>query len=97
MKKDRYRRYVTEWNRPIGSIRMVARRLARLGLYVEVLAHKTSLVIERPMSMTWRVFLRALKSVFDPKKGSFLLFSEVTGNSFICSNRGNNPNRVVRI
>ena len=93
-----YRRYVGEFNRARGdSIRIAARRLSRLGLYVEVLSHKTSLLIDRPMSMSWDDFKRALRSVLDPYRGSLLLFSQATGNTFICSNRGNQPGVFQRL
>lgn len=90
-------RYFGEFNRVIrDNIRVAARLLRRLGLEVRVLPHKTSLLIERPRGMPWSQFTRAVRSVLQPRRGSVMLSSEATGNTFICSNRGNRPGRFVR-
>lgn len=93
-----YRRYYGEFNRARGdNIRIAARTLARQGLEVEILAHKTSLVIDRPMTMSWSDFKSAVRSALDPTRGSVLLFSKSTGNAFVCSNRGNQPGVFQRL
>ncbi len=93
-----HRRYISEWNRTIGdNIRVAARRLRGWGLNVSVLSHKTSLVIERPHGMAWSDFKTAIRSALQPRYGSVLIFSESTGKSFVCSNRGNRPGRFQRV
>jgi len=90
-------RYFGEFNRVIrDNIRVAARMLRRLGLNAHVLPHKTSLVIERPKGMSWSAFTAAVASVLQPRRGSVMLSSETTGNTFICNNRGNRPGRFVR-
>lgn len=92
------RRYVCEVNRPRwDNIRACARLLERLGLTVQVLAHKTSLVINRPSSMSWADFTATLNRALDPRCGSMLLFSQSTGNVFRCNNRGNRPGRFLSV
>ena len=73
------------------NIRAVARRLTRAGLPAHTVAHKTTLVIERPAGMTWARFKALIRSILQPKRGSVILFSETTGRTFLCSNRGNQP------
>jgi hypothetical protein len=90
--------YVAEFNRAVGdNIRTCARQLARQGLGVDILPHKTTLRIERPADMPWSMFTAALRSVIQPLRGAVLLFSKATGNVFICSNAGNLPGRFQRI
>jgi hypothetical protein len=82
--------YIIEGNRLRGdSIKFVARSLKKYGLGVEQVPHKTTLKLMRPRSMSWKNFLRLLKRFVQPKIGSMLLFSCVTGKVFLCSNRGN--------
>lgn len=91
-------RYVTEWNRVDGdNIRGAARRLRSKGLGVSVLAHPTSLLLERPKTMRWIDFKDAIRSELSRRSGSVLISSEKTGNSFICQNRGNRPGRFQRV
>jgi hypothetical protein len=78
------------------NIKIAARRLERGGLSVELLSHKTSMVIERPRGMDWSSFSALLRSALNPRLGSLLLFSETTGRAWICSNRGNRPGEFVR-
>lgn len=86
------RYYVVEFNRAYGdNIRVAARRLERRGLDVEILSHKTSLVVIRPSWMSWSVFQDAIRAALDPTRGSALVMSQSTGKAFICSNRGNQP------
>jgi len=93
-----YRRYFGEFNRVIGNnIRRAARALQRAGLDVEVLPHKTALLIRRRMSMPWNDFTRAIRSVLQPRRGSVIISSEATGNTFICQNSGNQPGRFQRL
>ncbi len=90
-------RYFAEFNRVIrDNIRIAARTLRRQGLEAHVLPHKTSLLIERPRHMPWSDFTGAVAAVLQPQRGSVMLSSESTGNTFICSNRGNRPGRFVR-
>jgi len=87
-------RYFAEFNRVRGdNIRRAARNLRRLGLQVIVLAHRTSLEILRPSEMPWRDFTQAIRSQLQPRRGSVLISSESTGNTFICSFSGNQPGR----
>jgi hypothetical protein len=86
------RNYVGEFNRCIGdNIRRCARQLRRLGLDAEPIPHKTALRIGRPEHITWPQFKDAIRSVIQPGRGSVLLFSQHTGNAFVCSNSGNQP------
>ncbi|WP_141246111.1 MULTISPECIES: hypothetical protein [Mesorhizobium] len=90
-------RYFAEFNRVIrDNIRVAARMLRRLGLNAQVLPHRTSLVIERPRGMSWSDFTSAVGAVLQPRRGSVMLSSESTGNTFICNNRGNRPGRFIR-
>jgi hypothetical protein len=85
-------RYVAEANRVIGdNIRAVARRLTCAGLPAYTIAHKTTLVIERPSDMTGARFKALIRSILQPRRGSIILFSEATGRTFLCSNVGNRP------
>ncbi len=91
-------RYFAEFNRVIGdNIRVAAKRLRQLGLGVQVLRHKTSLVIERPKAMPWLAFKNAVRAVLQPRRGSVLISSESTGNTFICQNIGNHPGQFQRL
>lgn len=91
-------RYFAEFNRPRGdSIRITERGLRRSGLQANQIAHKTSLVIERPSAMSWRTFKNAIRAELQPRRGSVVIFSERTGNTFLCSNRGNQPGRFQRL
>lgn len=90
-------RYFAEFNRVVrDNIRVASARLRGQGLEATVLPHRTSLVIERPRGMSWRTFTLAINSVLHPRLGSVMLSSETTGNTFICSNRGNRPGRFIR-
>ncbi|MER8601225.1 hypothetical protein NKH09_25720 [Mesorhizobium sp. M1339] len=90
-------RYFGEFNRVIrDNIRIAARMLRRLGLKAHVLPHKTSLVIERPRGMSWSDFTAAVAAVLQPRRGSVMLSSQATGNTYICNNRGNRPGRFIR-
>lgn len=90
-------RYFGEFNRVVrDNIRIAARRLRRQGVNAQVLPHKTSLVIERPRGMSWPDFTSAVGAVLQPRRGSVMLSSETTGNTFICNNRGNRPGRFIR-
>ena len=70
------RRYFAEFNRVVGdNIRVAARSLNRMGLQASLLPHKTSLVIERPKSMSWAQFRAAILAVLQPHRGSVMLSS----------------------
>lgn len=87
------RSYIAEFNRAYGdNIRTAARRLERQNLGVEIIAaHKTSLVIIRPRTMSWDEFEDAIRLALDPDRGSVLITSQVSGRSWVCSMRGNQP------
>jgi hypothetical protein len=88
------RRYFAEFNRIVGdNIRKAERSLRRLGLGCQILPHKTSLLIERPSGMSWADFTAAIRGVLQTRRGSVMISSEMTGKTFICSNRGNRPGR----
>lgn len=92
------RRYFAEFNRVVGdNIRVAARSLRRKGLETDVLPHKTSLMIERPDSMSWTDFKNAIRAILQPRRGSVLISSEATGNTFICQNHGNSAGRFQRL
>lgn len=92
------RTYVAEFNRPqTDSIRKCSALLARWGLSVKRLPHLTTVLIERPASMSWRDFKAAIRSVLQPRRGSVLIASQTTGRVFICSNRGNQPGMFQRV
>lgn len=90
--------YVAEFNRIIHDrIYAGARVLKRTGIDVDILtAHKTLLMLKRPSTMTWDEFKDAIRSVIQPRRGSVVIFSAATGNTYICSNRGNQPGDFVR-
>ena len=91
------RRYFAEFNRVVGdNIRGAARSLRRLGLNVMILPRKTSLMIERPRSMSWDEFKAAIRAVLHPRRGSVMISSEFTGRTFICQNSGNRPGLFKR-
>lgn len=91
-------RYTSEWNRVVGdNVRLAASMLRKTGIEVDILPHKTALSLQRPWSMSWREFKAAIRSVLQPRRGSVLLFSEATGKTFVCSNRGNNPGRFLKV
>ena len=86
------RRYFAEFNRVTGdNIHRAARSLRRSGLDVTVLPHKTSVVIERPSSVSWPELKKAICGVLQPRRGSVMISSEATGKTFICQNGGNSP------
>lgn len=92
------RRYFAEFNRVRGdNIRRAARTLRRLGLRVLVLPHRTALEIFRPKGMSWSVFASAIRAQLQPRRGSVMISSERTGNTFICSYAGNQPGRLQRL
>ena len=91
-----HRKYVVETNRAIGdNVKRAARRLERSGLVVDILPHKTTMLVERPLSMTWADFKRLLASIVQAGAGSLLVFSKTSGRCWICSNRGNQPGVFV--
>jgi hypothetical protein len=91
-------RYFAELNRPIGdSIQTALRTLRRRGLRTHTLPHKTSLLVERPPGMRWKAFTRRLKAVLQPKRGSAIVFSEATGNAFVCRSNGRRPGPFRRL
>lgn len=88
--------YVVEFNRCIGdNIYRLAEKLRRLGFSVLVLKHKTTLKIGRPRSIDWTRFKEIMRATIQKRHGSLFLCSKTTGNTFICSNRGNRPGRFV--
>lgn len=90
--------YVAEFNRCRGdNIRLCVRRLNRLGICTSIIPHKTSLRMERPVDMSWANFLNVLRSQLNPRLGAVLLFSQRTGNAFLCRNRSNRPGRFARV
>jgi len=91
-------RYFAEFNRVRGdSIRRAAMSLRRRGLDVSVLPHRTSLEIIRPNEMSWKKFTNAIRAQLQPRRGSVLISSESTGNTFICSYASNQPGRFQRL
>lgn len=91
-------RYFAEFNRPVGDrIQVAANDLRRLGLTVNAVPHKTSLSIVRPKSMRWRAFTGCIKAVLQPRRGSAIIFSEATGNTFICRSTGKRPGPFQRL
>ena len=95
-KKRKLRRYSIELNRMLhNSSRWVAGQLERLGIKVQRMSHLTALLLELPPDMTWDEFKNVLRSVIQPGRGSVLVQSCVTGNVFVCDNRGNRPGRFV--
>ena len=96
--KRKPRRYTAETNRAMrDSIRWVKGFLERQGIKVTLLAHLTSMLLERPPEMTWTGFKTLIRSVIQPRIGSVLLTSCTTGNVFLCSNRGNQPGVFQRL
>lgn len=91
-------RYFAEFNRVRGdNIRRAATRLRRHGLDVSILAHRTSLEMNRPDGMSWKSFTNAIRAQLQPRRGSVLISSERTGNTFICSFASNQPGRFQRL
>jgi hypothetical protein len=92
------RRYFAEFNRVVGdNIRIAERSLNRKGMYAVVVPHKTTLVIERPSSMTWNQFKAAILAELQPRCGSVLISSEHSGRAWVCQNRGNRPGYFQRL
>ena len=86
------RRYIAETNRVVGdNISAAARRLTRAGLPAFTIAHKTTIVIERPKHVSWAKFKKLIRSILQPRRGSIILFSQTSGRTFLCSNAGNQP------
>jgi len=84
------KRYFAEFNRGRGDdIRRVRAKLRKLGMEVYLLPHPTALEIHRPESMSWKDFKRAIRGQIQPRRGSAMILSETTGNTFICSFAGN--------
>jgi hypothetical protein len=93
---DSHREYVLETNRALGdNVKRAARHLERGGLLVDLLPHKTTMLIRRPVSMSGAIFKSLLVSAIQPHAGSLLLFSKYSGRCWICSNRGNQPGVFV--
>lgn len=91
-------RYFAEFNRVRGdNIRRAATSLRRRGLDVSILAHRTSLEIIRPDEMSWKRFTNAIRAQLQPRRGSVLISSERTGNTFVCSFASNQPGRFQRL
>ncbi|BAQ48065.1 hypothetical protein Maq22A_c25955 [Methylobacterium aquaticum] len=94
--KEDYIYYGAEFNRSLGdNIRGVMRKLEKAGLDVSKPPHLTTLIIRRPLSMSWADFKAIIRSMIQPRIGSVFLTSS-TGRMFVCSNRGNRPGRFVR-
>ncbi len=90
-------RYFAEFNRVVGDdIRRAARALRRHGLGVRVLSHRTSLEIERPNHISWSEFKSIIIAQLQPRRGSVMMSSEKTGNTFICNNASNRPGYFER-
>jgi hypothetical protein len=90
------RRYSMEFNRVVrDNIQRAIMIFRRAGLSVTKLPHKTSLMVERPTWMSWQQFKRIVRSVLQPQRGSVILFSETSGRTFVCQNRGNRPGLFV--
>lgn len=91
-------RYFLEFNRVKGdSIRRTATRLRRRGLDATVISHRTALEIGRPDEMPWPDFTGAIRDQLQPRRGSVMMSSERTGNTFLCNNTGNQPGRFRRL
>ncbi len=96
--KNRNYRYIAEFNRAIyDNIRLAANILRKLGLSVQLVPHKTTLIIERPETITWAAFRRAIVAALQPRRGSVVIFSQYTGRSYLCSNQGNQPGQFQLI
>ena len=91
----RVRRYIIEFNRIIyDDIRRGARILQRrFGLNVQLVPHKTTMIVRPPSTMSWASFRRAIAAMLQPRRGSAVIFSEWSGRSYLCSNVGNRPGR----
>jgi len=93
---DNHWEYIVETNRALGdNVKRAARHLERGGLAVDLLPHKTTMLVRRPLSMDWSVFKNLLASAIQLHAGSLLLFSKHSGRCWICSNRGNQPGEFV--
>lgn len=93
---ESHREYVVETNRARGdNVKLAVRYLERNGLVVDLLPHKTTMLVKRPISMKWTAFKGHLASAIQPHAGSLLLLSKYSGRCWICSNRGNRPGEFV--
>lgn len=91
------KRYFAEFNRVIGdNLKKAVKKLTNYGIKSQILHHKTSILIERPLEMEWAAFKAAIVSVLQPRRGSVMIHSERSGHTYICSNRGNRPGDFVR-
>ncbi len=96
--KRRPRLYLAETNRALhDNIRWVVDYLEQHGIIVTRIQHLTTLLLERPPTMTWANFKVVIRSVLQPRIGSIVLSSCRTGRVFLCSNRGNQPGVFQRL
>jgi len=97
--KQNESRYIIEFNRVIyDDIRRAAWIFQKKwGIAAQVVTHKTTLVVIRPKQMSWSKFKGIILQMIQPRRGSALIFSERTGASYICSNRGNRPGQFQLI
>jgi len=96
--KQRRRIYAAETNRAMrDSTRWVKEFLERHGIKVTIIAHRTSVLLERPGTMSWPEFKDLIRLILQPRIGSVLLTSCTTGRVFLCSNRGNQPGVFQRL
>ncbi|MBB1251711.1 hypothetical protein [Rhizobium sp. G21] len=92
------RRYILELNRAVGdSVRKALRYFERRGIPADILPHKTTLQITKPDNMPFGEFLRIIGKGIQARIGSVIMFSQTTGNAFICNNRGNRPGKFFRV
>ena len=90
--------YLAETNRALrDNIRWVVAYLERHGITVTRIRHLTTILLERPPSMSWDEFKTIIRSVLQPRIGSVVLSSCRTGRVFLCSNRGNQPGVFQRL
>ena len=91
-------KYVIETNRARrDSIRWVVDFLERHGFIVDRVAQLTTILVERPATMSWATFKAAIRSVLQRRKGSAVISSCRTGRVFLCDNRGNQPGVFQRL
>jgi hypothetical protein len=96
--KQRPWTYAIETNRAVrDSIRWVQDFLEQHGIQVTRVAHLTSLLLERPATMTWDEFKAIIRKIVQPRIGSVMITSCRTGSVFLCSNRGNQPGEFQRL
>ncbi len=87
--------YLSYDNPKNGDYRYPTRRLRKVAT-VEGVAPKTTLRLERNPGVTFSQLRDAAAMTLDARKGRGILFSRLTGNTYVLDNRGNRKGQWIR-